>query len=133
MQQPEIEKQSWTLSGHPIVNGKYLDKNGNIREIEPDEWTTNGPPVLDVYWTNRKVSPTDDLVGSQFRVIASGAFVDVTEYLSRVGEFLRAVGGACLIMSLNATLYSVNVIVSTDLSQREMQELLLQHHLAPAH
>lgn len=34
-----IGKQKWTLSGYPIVDGKYLDNDGNIREMELKEWT----------------------------------------------------------------------------------------------
>ncbi|EQL04065.1 hypothetical protein OCS_00220 [Ophiocordyceps sinensis CO18] len=125
------EMQCWTQSGHPIVDGRYLDQNGTVREVEPNEWTVAGPPALDVYWSNRKV--TLDLDYSQFRAIASSAFVDVTEYLARVGELPRATAGSCEIIALNATLYSVNVIVGTDLSQGAMRDLLFEHRLAPAH
>ncbi|KJZ75252.1 hypothetical protein HIM_05446 [Hirsutella minnesotensis 3608] len=124
------EMQCWTQSGHPIVDGKYLDKNGVIREVDPSEWTVAGPPALDVYWSNRKITP--NLGYNQFHAIALGASVDVTEYLARVGELLRVAAGALEIVALNATLYSVNVIVSTDLSQGAMKELLFEHRLAPA-
>lgn len=67
-----------------------------------------------------------------FGSIGANAFVDLTEYLSRVGEFLRAQGHVCRIMSLNATPYSVNVIVATELSTDEMGDLLRDYRLAPA-
>lgn len=34
------------MGGYPIVDGKYLDKDGNIRETGPNEWTTSGPLAL---------------------------------------------------------------------------------------
>lgn len=104
-----IERQSRALSGYRIVDGKYIDRDGNIRETDPNEWTTTGPDALDVY---RKVYSSEN----QFWIIASAAFVDATEYLSRVGELLRAAGESCMIVFLNAMQYSVNVIVGTDLS-----------------
>lgn len=121
--------QTWTQSGYPIVEGKYLDGNGIIQRIG-DEWTVSGPPVIDIYWYNRRHAQHG--TGAYFGAIAASAFVDLTEYLSRVGEFLRAQGHACRIMAVNATLYSVNVIVDTRLSTDEMSVLLQECRLAPA-
>lgn len=42
------------LGGYPIVDGKYLDKDGNIRETGPNEWTS-GPPALNVYSTGKSL------------------------------------------------------------------------------
>lgn len=121
--------QTWTQSGYPIVDGKYLDGNGVTQSIG-DEWTMSGPPVIDVYWHNRRRSRQG--TRAYFGSIGANAFVDLTEYLSRVGEFLRAQGHVCQIMSLNATPYSINVIVATELSTDEMGDLLRDYRLAPA-
>ncbi len=118
------EMQAWTQSGCPIVAGKYLE-NGVVKEISPDEPTAAGPPVLDIYWHNRYMGP-DAFV---FRGVACWARGDVTGYLSRLGDFLVPAQGSCRIMALNATLYSVNVIVFTEMTHREMVQLLRQHRL----
>lgn len=125
------EKQSWTESGYPIVDGKYLDKDGNIQQFDSQEWSVAGPPALDVYWHNRRVTPGREQ--DQFRTLVSNAFVDMTEYIARIGELLRTVGASCELVSLNATKYSVTIIISTESSQEEMKGLLLSCRLAPAH
>ncbi len=126
--------QTWTQSGHPIVDGKYQDKAGTVRRVPADEWLVAGPPALDVFWVNRKAASDDDQDSdARFQAIASHAFISVTEYISRIGEFLRVANGSCQIMSLNATLYSVNVIVATDMPCSEMVTLLFKQRLAPAH
>ncbi|KAM0744012.1 hypothetical protein ACQRIT_001326 [Beauveria bassiana] len=96
--------QAWTQSGFPIVDGKYID-NGALKDADPDEAV--------VSWI-------------------SAGFVNVTEYIVRLGSFLAETKGACKIRALNTTLYSVNVIVTTNLSQAEMMQYLLEHGLAPA-
>lgn len=121
------QTQTWTQCGHPIVAGKYL-KDGVIHEIAPDVPHMAGPPAVDVYWHNRRSGRDPD----QFRGVSLAAFVDVTEYLVRLGKFLDVVKGSCSVQSLNATLYSVNVIVSTAMSRKEMSRLMLEHELAPA-
>lgn len=42
------------MGGYPIVDDKYLDKGGNIRETGPNEWTS-GPPALNVYSTGKSL------------------------------------------------------------------------------
>lgn len=116
--------QTWTQSGYPIVAGKYLEK-GVIKDIDPTEGTVLGPPALDIYWHNRYMGPVDSL----FRGAACRVVIDVTEYLSRLGKFLDTAKGSCDIMALNATLYSVNVIVATKLCHGEMKRLLSEHGL----
>ncbi|KAM3530756.1 hypothetical protein NHJ13051_001196 [Beauveria bassiana] len=119
--------QAWTQSGFPIVDGKYID-NGALKDADPDEAVVSGPPALDLYWHNRYLGPEPGL----FRGIAAAGFVNVTEYIVRLGSFLAETKGACKIRALNTTLYSVNVIVTTNLSQAEMMQYLLKHGLAPA-
>lgn len=94
---------------------------------------TAGPPVLNIHWTNRKISPSGGLEKNQSRIIALSAFVNVTEHLSGIGELLIAASGTCMMMSWNAMQCPVNVIVSTDPSQRKMMELLRRHYIDPAH
>ena len=124
-------RQSWTESGFPIVDGKYLDTSdgGKIKTVGPKDWVSAGPPDLGIYWDNRRRTPGLD---DQFRGFVHNAFVSVTEYLSRIGEFLRASDGACKIVGLNATLYSVNLIVDTDMSQKEMMALMKSARVFPA-
>jgi hypothetical protein len=86
LSEDEPATQCWTLSGYPIVDGKYLDKDGNIRQVSPGEFTTAGPPALDVFWVNRQITPGKNC---QFRVISCHAFVTVTEYMRRMGELLN--------------------------------------------
>lgn len=119
--------QAWTQSGFPIVDGKYID-NGTLKDADPDEAVESGPPALDVYWHNRYLGPQPGL----FRGVAAAGFINVTEYIVRLGSFLAETKGACKILALNTTRYSVNVIVSTSLSQAEMQQYFLKHGLAPA-
>lgn len=116
--------QTWTQSGYPIVAGKYLEK-GVIKDIDPTEGTALGPLALDVYWHNRYMG----LVDSLFRGAACCVVIDVTEYLSRLGKFLDATNGSCEVLALNATLYSVNIIVATKLCHEEMKQLLSEHGL----
>lgn len=127
---PPRERQTWTQSGHPIVAGKFLDQDGIIKDIGPDENTLSGPPVIEVYWHNRKRSP--NIVG-QFGGIVCSSFVSVTEYFARLGAFFNAHGDSCEIMAINATQYSINVIVATELSQQEMGSFLREFNLRNAH
>ncbi len=55
--------------------------------------------------------------GDQFLVVSKvvADVPDLTEYLARVGAFLRR--GLCKMCSLNATRYDVFVVVSSELSQ----------------
>lgn len=122
--------QTWTISGRPIVDGKYQDASGVIRHVGADEWTSAGHPALDVFWVNRQATPDQP---APFRALASHAFVGVTEYIRRMGAFLEAADGVCQVLSLNATMYAVNVVVAMDLSRDEVVALLFQQRLAPAH
>lgn len=122
------QTQAWTESGYPIVAGKYLEK-GTIKEIDPNEPTQAGPPALDIYWHNRYHGPEPGL----FRGVACAGFVDVTEYIARLGIFLKFAKekDICQIKALNSTLYSVNIIVATQESATNMMRLLLEYGLAP--
>jgi hypothetical protein len=119
--------QPWTVDGYPIVDGKYLDlSTGEVKTyVAGVDLMTGGPPSVAVYWQNRMATGRAD----QFLVIAKSvtAAPDLTEYLARVGEFLRK--GQCRVHSLNATRYDVYVVVSSELSQAEFREALLQNGL----
>lgn len=114
--------QSWTIDGYPIVDGKYHD-------LVTDEIKTHtglfrgGPPSVSVYWQNRGGSNRHDL----FYAVGAISRRKMTDYLVGVGEMLKA--GKCIVSSLNATEYAVNVIVVTELSTVDFTALLRDHGL----
>ncbi|OBT82024.1 hypothetical protein VE02_09815 [Pseudogymnoascus sp. 03VT05] len=114
--------QLWTIDGYPIVDGKYHD-------LVTDEIKTHtglfrgGPPSVSVYWQNRGGSNRHDL----FYAVGAISSRKVTDYLVRVGEMLKA--EKCIVSSLNATEYAVNVIVETELSTVDFTALLRDHGL----
>lgn len=113
----------WTTSGHPIVDRKYLDSSGMIREIGEKESVTFGPPMIHVYWNNQSVSERHDhFIG--FRGMFDGT---VTDYLIRLGELLAK--GGVTIYSVNATEYAVTVILQTMLSGDALWSLRTEHKL----
>ncbi|KAH7122984.1 hypothetical protein EDB81DRAFT_813369 [Dactylonectria macrodidyma] len=120
--------QDWTLSGYPVVDGKYLDgASGAIKTVAMNEEFISSPPSLDIYWHNRMVTGRND----QFFGLGVSGFVDVTEYVRRMGNFLAK--GSCVIMALNVTKFSVNVVIATELSRDEMMGRLKEYGLCPAH
>ncbi|KAF7550127.1 hypothetical protein G7Z17_g5927 [Cylindrodendrum hubeiense] len=120
--------QEWTLSGYPVVDGQYLDgASGAIKTIAVNEEFISGPPSLDIYWHNRMLTGRDD----QFFSIGMSGFVDVTEYVRRMGNFIAK--GSCVIMVLNVTKFSVNVVVATELSRDEMMGRLKEYGLCSPH
>jgi hypothetical protein len=120
-------RQDWTLSGYPVVDGKYLDgASGAIKTVGIKEEFISGPPSLDIYWHNRMLTGRDD----QFFGFGVSGFVDVTEYVRRMGNFLAR--GSCVIMALNMTKFAVNVTVATELSRDEMRYWLKEYGLSPA-
>lgn len=119
--------QDWTTSGYPIVDGKYLDlAKGKIELAGPHERTKAGPPAVALYWHNRKQTGGD----GQFCDFSASAFVDVTEYLLRFGDFLKM--GSCDISALNATKYAVSIIFATDLSEDEVMARMKKCNIFPA-
>lgn len=116
--------QPWTVDGYPIVDGKYLDLS--TAELKTHaagvDLFRGGPPSVAVYWQNQLATGR----GDQFLVIAKAAADarDLTEYLARVGEFLRK--GLCKVHALNATRYDVYVVVSSELSQAAFREVLAE-------
>lgn len=114
--------QPWTVDGYPIVDGEYLDLSTaelktHAAGVDPFR---GGPPSVAVYWQNQQATGR----GDQFLVIAKAAADarNLTEYLARVGEFLRK--GLCRVHALNATRYDVYVVVSSELSQAGFREAL---------
>ncbi|KAH7120297.1 hypothetical protein B0J13DRAFT_532193 [Dactylonectria estremocensis] len=126
-----IIHQPWTTTGYPIVDGKYIDlTTGDTKTITDAEWRTAGPPALELYWYNRTSRTSPEECDDLFTSFSASAFVDVTEYLKRLGEFLA--GEPVKIASLNATTYAVHVGIMTELSQEEMADLLNRYRLWPA-
>ncbi|KAH7033713.1 uncharacterized protein B0I36DRAFT_321939 [Microdochium trichocladiopsis] len=110
--------QAWTLTGSPIVDGKYYDfETRTLREIQPGESVRSGPPSIDVYWHNLCLTGKPDQF-FQFRKTYSGG--DAISYVTRLGAFLGK--GNCELFSLNVTTYSVVVVVMTELSRNDMME-----------
>lgn len=113
--------QAWTIGGYPIVERKYLNlSTGKVEEIAENETVTFGPPMIDVYWHNAYLNDKHDRFQG-FRGCFTGS---VTEYLIRVAEALKK--GTVTISSLSAAVYSVNVILHTELSKDEMFNLLYE-------
>ncbi|GAB1317392.1 hypothetical protein MFIFM68171_07602 [Madurella fahalii] len=114
--------QSWTVDGYPIVDGKYLDlSTGEIKTHEG--LLTGGPPSLAVYWHNKLPKHQEQ----PFYAVSAFSQISVTDYLTRIGDLLRT--GICTVDSLNATKYSVNLVILTQLSRNEFEEALLRHGL----
>jgi hypothetical protein len=116
--------QPWTADGYPIVDGKYLDlSTGELKtHVAGVDLFRGGPPSVAVYWQNQLATGRSN----QFLVLAK-AVTDagnLTEYLARVGEFLRK--GLCKVYALNATRYDVYVVVSSELSQEGFREALAE-------
>lgn len=109
-----------TLGGSPIVDGRYLDFDARqIKEVQPGESFTSGPPTIDVYWHNLSTEPSERFLGYR----GGFAYGDVGLYVSRLGRFFNQ--GGCELYSLNATQYSVVVVVIT---QRNRTEFMQQYH-----
>ncbi|KXX74656.1 hypothetical protein MMYC01_209266 [Madurella mycetomatis] len=119
--------QPWTVDRYPIVDGKYLDlSTGELKtHVAGTDHFRGGPPSVAVYWQNQLATGR----GDQFLVIAKAVADarDLTEYLTRVGAFLRK--GLCKVHSLNATRYDVYVVMSSELSQGEFREALAEQGL----
>lgn len=116
--------QKWTLDGYPIVDGKFHDLSANQIRVHEGPFR-GGPPSLSVYWNN--CGPTTPGSTDHFFALGCTSQHSVTEYLGRVGEMLRQ--GKCVVTSLNATPYAVNVIITTGLSSRDFKGLLREYEL----
>lgn len=119
---PLRSRQMWTPDGYPIVDGKYHDLSTDEIKIHTGV-LRGGPPSVSVYWNNCGAITRPD----QFFAVGATSGHTVTEYIMRVGDMLR--DGGCSVHSLNATEYSVNVIVSTALSTEEFIGILRRHGL----
>ncbi|KAK4234399.1 hypothetical protein C8A03DRAFT_47263 [Achaetomium macrosporum] len=95
--------QKWTIDGYPIAH------------VEGADHFMGGPSSVSIYWQNRVSTGR----GNQF--------LDVTEYLARLGEFLRK--GLCKVDSLNATRFDVYVVASSEFSQLEFRNALQENGL----
>lgn len=116
-------QQRWTISGYPIVDGKYLDlSTGELKmHVDGVDLVMAGPPSIAIWWQNRVATGRPD----QFSVISKGGVVgarDLTEYMTRVGDFLKR--GLCQLNSLNATRYDVYIVVSSEMTHTAFRNAL---------
>ena len=118
--------QSWTPDNYPIVDGKYhnLDTGEVMTHTGP---VKRGPPNITVYWQNRFATGR----GDQFLVTTKTIYStrSLSEYIIRIGNLLQKGSGVCKVDSLNATPYSVYVVVTSEASQEEFKEALHEHGL----
>ncbi|KAK1830960.1 hypothetical protein QBC39DRAFT_382745 [Podospora conica] len=118
--------QQWTTDGFPIVDNKYL--NLNTGEVETHTGrSVGGPPNITVYWQNRTCTGRGDQFLVTTRTIYSTR--SLGEYIIRIGDLLRKGPGVCKLDSLNATPYSVYLVVSSELSGAEFSQALQEHGL----
>jgi hypothetical protein len=73
-----------------------------------------------MYWTGHP----GQFLGTNKVVAHAG---DLSEYLIRLGGFLRT--GGCKMLALNATRYDVYLVVSSELSRDEFCDALYEHRL----
>ncbi len=114
--------QEWTYEAgdrrYPIVDGKYFDgRTGRVEPVDMNGQVTIGPPTLDVFWHNRMLTGRED----QFFGAVGISTISMTEYVIRVGEFLKECN--CDLQSLTATTYSLNVILFADMSKSDVYML----------
>lgn len=108
---------------YPLVNNSYKDlRTGQVVDGYTGPYTS-GPPTLDVYWQNRLATTVEDA----FHAGVKSSTLSMTEYVVRVGEFLKDCN--CRLQSLTATTYSINVVIFADLPKAEMHRLWQKHGL----
>ncbi|WQF89970.1 hypothetical protein CDEST_14984 [Colletotrichum destructivum] len=116
--------QQWTLTDQsdegqrhmPIADGKYHDRDtGEVRSVAPGDRLVSGPPAIDQYWHNIGAASRDE-----FSKMRGSFHKDITEFMIRLGDFLQK--GNCKIHSVNATEFSVTVIVKTVQKTHEINE-----------
>lgn len=122
-----LASQNWTVGDngreYPLVNNSYNDlRTGQVVSDYKGHFSA-GPPTLDVYWQNRRASDVEDA----FRAGVKSSNLTMTEYVVRVGEFIK--DSNCKLQSLTATTYSINVIIFADLPKEEMHRLWQKHGL----
>lgn len=106
-----------------IVDNKYFDvTTGEVMAYGRDQWVSIGPPTLDIYWQNRRF---DTSVENAFEAVVKHSALTMTEYVIRVGAFLKDC--KCSLHLLTATTYSVNVVVFVDMSYEDMHVLWRKH------
>lgn len=115
--------QLWTLGGYPIVDGKYRDLTTGEIKLHTG-LITSGPPTLAIYWHNRFSTSRADL---QSYAVSTTTTISMSEYLIRIGDLLRT--GVCTVDLLNATKYSLNLIIISNLSREEFHASMREHGL----
>ncbi|KAL2702029.1 hypothetical protein AAEP93_006327 [Penicillium crustosum] len=106
----------------PIVDGRYQDpRTGEIRQNTRTD-TFLGPPFVHVIWLNMHGNSTFRGIGATFAASIDDVFVGIADHVR---------GNVYSITSMNATLYSVTVVCSTEKSDFEIGGVIqdLQQHL----
>jgi hypothetical protein len=112
--------QMWTVSGYPVVDGKYLDLagGGEVRNVAPGDYFRFGPPAVDIYWHNQR-PPADD----EARPFIAARYPyqgTATEYLVRAARFWAK--GGCDVVSMSVSQYAVYVVVATEMTMDEVKD-----------
>jgi hypothetical protein len=71
---PRRRKMFWTISGFPILDGKYLDLDAGEAKALADEQpakATTGPPTVAIYWYNLSDSSPSSVSASQCHLPAA--------------------------------------------------------------
>lgn len=118
--------QGWTRDGYPIVDGKCLNLDTGVVMAHSGP-SMGGPPNITVYWQNRFCTGR----GNQFLVTTKTIYTtrSLSEYIIRIGNLLRKGRRVCQVGSLNATPYSVYVVVTSELPQGEFTQALQEQGL----
>ncbi|TEA17309.1 hypothetical protein C8034_v000417 [Colletotrichum sidae] len=107
----------------PIVDSAYHDPDTwEVKKAEPGHRCMAGPPAIDVYCHNLAAGPRD-----QFEAVRWTFCRGINELMIRLGDLLGK--GRCKLHSLNATEFSVTVIVETRLKKGEMSENMIAARL----
>ncbi|CAG8059105.1 unnamed protein product [Penicillium salamii] len=106
----------------PIVNGRYQDpRTGEIRQNTRTD-TFLGPPFVHVTWFN-------NIANSTFRSIGATLAAPIDDVLVSIANHVKE--NIYSITSINATLYSVTVVCSTEKTDVEIGDAIqhMQQHL----
>jgi hypothetical protein len=112
-------RQPWTPDGHPLVDGKYLDLATGENKTYSGP-VIFGPPTIVISWFNKHITGP----GSMFTMETTTRAGSVSECIIRIGKLLQT--GALVLDSLNATTYSISVIMLTQLSAQEFVNLVAE-------
>lgn len=121
------ELQSWVAddSGRkfPLVGDSYLDVQTGKIEHGYKGMTFTGPPTLDIYWINRG----DTTVEDPWPGCSTVSTLSMTEYIARMGALLNDEDCNGRLHSLNATEFSITVVIYINISRKDMRLLRRKH------